>query len=107
MQRSQDLPKMGDLEPRRLYRIDSRNLHLGVWDGKGGFIGIREKFGDHFLFIEYHYDFSTSYGTVSGAQETDQVLPSGIALEEGAITQEGYRENRDLFAWLSLISKDL
>lgn len=35
-----------------IYRIRSRNLGFGVWNGEG-FIGIREKFGTEFLDIEY------------------------------------------------------
>lgn len=47
-----------------LYRIDSRNLAFGVFDGVDGFIGIREKFGSRYLFSEYHYDTGAPYGTV-------------------------------------------
>lgn len=35
------------------YEIKSRNLIVGVYDGDEGFIGIREKFGDEYLFTEY------------------------------------------------------
>lgn len=47
-----------------LYKISSRNLSFGVFDGNGGFIGIREKFGDEYLFTEYHWDTGAPYGTV-------------------------------------------
>lgn len=46
-----------------LYDIRSRNLALGVYDGKGGFVGIREKFGSEYLFTEYHWD-NPSFATV-------------------------------------------
>jgi hypothetical protein len=48
-----------------LYRISSRNLVVGVFraDVKG-FIGIREKFGDEYLFTEYHWDNGPPFGTV-------------------------------------------
>lgn len=48
-----------------LYRISSRNLTFGVYrsDAKG-FVGIREKFGDEYLFTEYHYDTGAPFGTV-------------------------------------------
>lgn len=46
------------------YRIQSRNLAVGVWNAEtGGFVGIREKFGDRFLFTEYHHDTGGSFGT--------------------------------------------
>lgn len=47
------------------YRIRSRNLTHGVWcEKREGFVGIREKFGDLFLFMEYHHDTGGSFGTV-------------------------------------------
>lgn len=36
-----------------VYKLQSRNLTVGVYDGNEGFIGIREKFGDEYLFTEY------------------------------------------------------
>lgn len=74
--------RIPDLDERGLYRIYSRNLDLGVWDGKGGFIGIRTKFGSRFLFTEYHFDFSEHHGTVRPVQITDW-LPEDIELIEG------------------------
>lgn len=44
---------IGELERGGVYEIKSRNLIVGVYDGDEGFIGIREKFGDEFLFTEY------------------------------------------------------
>ena len=51
-----------------LYRIHSRNLSLGVCRKEKnhvGFIGIRTKFGDRYLFEELHWGTSEHYGTVS------------------------------------------
>jgi hypothetical protein len=48
---------------RHVYRVKSRNLTLAVFDGKNGFIGIRVKFENAFLFREYHWDISP-YATV-------------------------------------------
>ena len=47
-----------------LYKINSRNLSFGVFDGNGGFVGIREKFSNLYLFTEYHWDTGAPYGTV-------------------------------------------
>lgn len=44
---------LNDLIKGGIYEVRSRNLSLAVYDGKGGFIGIREKFGDRYLFTEY------------------------------------------------------
>lgn len=48
-----------------LYKIDSRNLSLGIYnENKNEFIGIRRKFGYLYLFEEFHYDIGPPYGTV-------------------------------------------
>ncbi len=47
-----------------LYHIHSRNLTLAVYDGKGGFKGIREKWGSEYLFTEYHADQGHGCATV-------------------------------------------
>jgi hypothetical protein len=47
-----------------IYEIHSRNLLYGVYDGKNGFIGIREKFNNLYLFTEYHWDQGPPFGTV-------------------------------------------
>lgn len=61
-----------------LYRLLSRNLRCGVFDGKLGFIGIRTKFSDRFLFTEYHWDVGpANYGTAMPKEEICQ-LPDDI-----------------------------
>lgn len=42
----------------RLYRLLSRNLPYGIYDGNGGFIGIREKF--YHLFLDTEVNGSTA-----------------------------------------------
>ena len=64
-----------------VYLINSRNLGLGVFDGKGGFIGVREKFGDRYLFTEYHWDTGVPYGTVHPLEKLCQ-LPAEIPVSE-------------------------
>lgn len=50
---------------RHVYHINSRNLRLGIYnEANGGFYGIRTKFGDKFIFCEYHWDNGPPYGTV-------------------------------------------
>lgn len=52
------------LEDGRIYLIRSRNLLVGVWRASSrGFIGIREKFGERYLFEEFHYDNGPPLGT--------------------------------------------
>jgi hypothetical protein len=57
-----------------IYEVHSRNLHITVYDGKDGFIGIRQKFDDRYLFTEYHWDKG---GTVKVLKEIG-VLPPDI-----------------------------
>lgn len=72
----------GDLVPRGIYRVYSRNLVVGVWDGTDdpcGFVGIRRKFNEEFLFTEYHWEDGPPYGTV---KPTDLlgVVPDGTVI---------------------------
>jgi len=60
-----------------LYRIVSRNLPYGVYDGNGGFIGIREKFGSLYLFTEDDWDNGPPYGTVTVKEDLGPI-PDGI-----------------------------
>jgi hypothetical protein len=60
-----------------IYKLDSRNLAVGIFDGETGFIGIRYKFGDSFLFTEYHWDTGPPYGTAK-PREDICVLPEKI-----------------------------
>lgn len=78
-----DYIKIPDLIPRRLYRIHSRNLTLGVFNPeKSGFLGIREKFGRRYVFEEHHWD-QDYYPTVKPIQDLGIDLPEGILLREG------------------------
>lgn len=56
----------GECTVGHAYLIRSRNLAVGVYRGgdDGGFIGRRTKFGDTFLFTEYHWDLGGVFGTV-------------------------------------------
>jgi len=68
---------------RKLYRIRSRNLSFGVYNEEtGGFLGLREKFGDVYVFEEYHWDTGAPHGTVSPKEELPETLPDNIPLAE-------------------------
>ena len=54
-----------------LYKIHSRNLQYGIFNGKDGFIGIRTKFGQKYLFTEFHWDTGPPYGTVKPIEKTE------------------------------------
>lgn len=82
MMRSPTLPLLENCIPRRVYKLRSRNLSLGVYNGRSGFIGIRTKFGDRFLFTEYHWDTGSPYGTVMDAIDTGIDVSEDIPLIE-------------------------
>ena len=55
------------------YRIDSRNLSIGVFNQQTkGFVGIREKFGNEFLFAEFHWDTGEPFCTVEPQEEIEK-----------------------------------
>ncbi len=63
---------------RRLYRIRARNFSFGVFNEETcGFLGIRTKFGNRYVFEEYHWDH-TSYPTVRPLKDLGIDLPDDI-----------------------------
>ena len=65
---------------RRVYKLISRNLSFGVFDGKTRFIGIRTKFGRRFLDTEDHWDTGHPFGTARPEEDIGIVVPEEIIL---------------------------
>lgn len=80
-----------------VYKIWSRNLRYGVYDGKEGFIGIRTKFGARYLFTEYHWDQGPPFGTVKPIEDLG-MLPEGIPVQDS--------DNKALFEYLDSAHND-
>lgn len=70
----------------RLYRVYSRNLKFAIYDGDGGFIGIRRKFNTRFLDTEVLRELG---GTLTVKE--DMKIDAPI---------ENISNNFDLFKWL-------
>lgn len=87
-----DYIKLEDCKKGFLYKIFSRNLSHGVFDGSTGFIGIRNKFGCDYLFTEYHWDTGPPFGTVHPKIKICKI-PDNILLIESD-------DNEELFNWL-------
>jgi hypothetical protein len=72
-----------ELIDRRVYRLQSRNLLVGVWVAeRDGFIGVREKFGDEYLFTEYHLEGNGATGTANGIEDLRFNIPKDVELRE-------------------------
>jgi hypothetical protein len=83
MLKTNDCIPVGDCVDRHVYRIRSRNLRIGVFCAKEkGFLGIRTKFNDRYVFTEYHYDNGPPYGTVCPLEDLGLVLPDDVPLLE-------------------------
>jgi hypothetical protein len=57
-----------ELEIGKCYVLGARNLEIGIWDGRD-FHGIREKFGDKYMFAETHWDLDNTHGTAIAIRE--------------------------------------
>mgnify|MGYP001611912539 CR=1 FL=1 len=95
--RSYNLPSLQSCVTGRVYKLYCRNLLLGVYDGYGGFIGIRTKFGSRYLFTEYHWDFDPHHGTVASAIDLNIDVPKEIKIS-GTLGAKDERSER-LIEW--------
>ncbi len=89
----------------RVYKIQSRNLTYGVFDGKDGFIGIRLKFSSRYLFTEYHWDQGPPYGTVYGVEDTGLTVSKHVQdnIEDDDVRLSSFANNdesKQLFGFL-------
>ncbi len=56
-----------------LYIVNARNAYLGIFNKEtNGFIISRFKFGDNYLFTEYHYEASKGFGTCKPLEEVEK-----------------------------------
>jgi hypothetical protein len=97
--------RLTDCKHGWLYRIDSRNLTAGVFKrDKNGFVGIRTKLGERFLFVEYHWDTGSPFGTVKPLRPIKRCPIKN--LNEYARGKNGKLiDNAALFKWLNEIER--
>jgi hypothetical protein len=69
-----------ECKKRRVYKLISRNLSFGVFDGETRFVGIRTKFGRRMLDAEDHWDTGHPFGTAQPDEDTGIVIPEEISL---------------------------
>lgn len=80
---------MNETELRKggVYRVRARNFRIAVYDGDGGFIGVREKAGSRYLFTEWLAGGGGRGTTL--VQEYLRDVPEGIEIgeyEPGTVT---------------------
>lgn len=98
--------KLEDLKDRTLYRLQARNIKIGVWSSKEEvFYGIRTKFGARFIDSENHWD-APNFATACPL-EALTTIPDDLSLE-----WENLFSNKDkmfpyLFRWLEDKEKEL
>ena len=75
---------MAECVDHAVYRVRTRNLDpFCVYDArKRGFVGIRTKFTERFLDVEYHHEASSRHGTARPSERVDAVVPVGLPLDE-------------------------
>ncbi len=71
---------LSECKKRSVYKLLSRNLSFGVFDGKTRFIGIRTKFGRKFLDTEDHWDTGPPFGTARPEEDIGVTVPEEISL---------------------------
>lgn len=102
----QDSIPVENLINGNIYELRSRNLAVGVWvESQMGFIGIREKFNELYLFMEYEYTTGGRLGTAVPVKNLGISVPYNIPLTEYLGTECGTHHvqmlfNKDLKKWV-------
>lgn len=87
-----------------LYRIIAHSFQLGVYSSQDeGFVGVREKFGNTDLQIEYHYDSGEPFGTVLTYSQLERCPV--FDLRTGFVWQKSFLVNTELLDYLLDVNK--
>lgn len=91
-----DYIPLSDMVPGGVYRAAFRACHgVGVWDaGRCQLHAMRRKFGETFLFGEYHWDCDSPMAGTARPTELLEVIPDAPAMP-GIITGDATEEERD------------
>jgi len=91
--------KVEDCKHGYLYFILARNSKVGVYNEKTrGFIISRHKFGNNYLFEEYHWDYNETFGTTKPILEIEK-CPHNIPNLDGVIDET--EDNMELLEYLN------
>ena len=82
------------------YLIDARNADTGVFrSSDNAFIIARHKFGDVFLFPEFHWETGAPYGTAKPELELEQALPC-LPWIQGATAECSLEDEQSMLDWI-------
>lgn len=99
---SEEYIALGDCIHGGIYRIHASNFTIGVFDATlSGFVGIRDKFGKEYLFVEYHWDMDAPFGTAQPYQLLE-ICPIAD-LSEGRHINGQYFSNIVLINYLEVV----
>lgn len=85
---------------RHVYELRGRNLERGVFDAERKcFVGIRQKFDQVFLDVEYYPEAGNIRGIARPVAEIG-MIQDGVSLEPGHSSDGFYHENAELLAAL-------
>ena len=83
-----DYIKIPDLKEGHLYQIEARNASYGIWIAdEEGFAISRIKFGDNFMFVEYHWDCQY-FATAKPIKEIEKSPFKSEDFYSGAVEKE-------------------
>ncbi len=89
---------VAECEHGYLYHVKARNFRLGIYNEDAReFIGIRTKFGNRYLFGEYHWDQGPPFGTVKPIAKLEE-SPFETISEHGGDGDVG----ETIFDWLEV-----
>ena len=92
--RSMAAGRIEAVQDRHVYRLRSRNLAAGVYSAeRAGFIGIRTKFGDRYLFTEYWKETAWPLEEIGVLPESIEIRERLASVDEVSGREVEYRGN--------------
>jgi hypothetical protein len=93
-----------ECKDRWLYRLDARNIRLGVFSKfSSEFVGLRVKFDQVHLDAEYHWDYGGEFASCKPLEALEE-LPANVKATEFLWPDEPWEgkapANDALFAWM-------
>ena len=102
---SDEYIRMPDLKAGFTYLIVARNAHIGIWIPENrSFLISRFKFGDNYLFEEYHWDTGEPHGTVKPQCEIEKAPFELKIIKSNPIPWEESEKQKQIRLYLNQVS---